>query len=201
MARPREFDPDEALDKAMSVFWRQGYEATSVQDLVESMGINRGSLYETFGDKHSLFIASLKRYCDGHSERFLNELATADDPVNSIRNFMEMLVDGACSGEWQGCFMVNTATELALEDREVAACLTARMEKNEAGIHQALAKAKKAGTLKSAHSPLALARHVMGLIIGLNVMLKVRPDRKVLQDMVNVGLEVLTSSPVYGKTE
>ena len=74
------------------------------------------------------------------------------------------------------------------------------MEKNEDGIHKALAKAKQAGTLKSAHSPRALARHVIGLMIGLNVMLKVRPDRKVLQDMVNVGLEVLTSSPVYGKT-
>jgi AcrR family transcriptional regulator len=81
MARPKEFDSDQALDKAMEPFWRQGYEATSIKDLVRHMGINRGSLYNTFGHKHRLFLACMDRYCDNMATMRARPMVFTERPM------------------------------------------------------------------------------------------------------------------------
>jgi len=122
MARPKAFDREDVLDKATQVFWLKGYEATSIQDLVEATGINRGSLYNTFTDKAGLFGAVLGRYTDRSPARTL--VANADDgpPRATIEAFFADLVHiGAADPERRGCLLTNTAVELAPVDAEVAA--------------------------------------------------------------------------------
>ncbi|HJS75619.1 MAG TPA: TetR/AcrR family transcriptional regulator, partial [Vicinamibacteria bacterium] len=121
MGRPREFDRDEALDRAVQVFWSRGFERTSVEDLTDSMGIQRGSLYAAFGDKHQLFLAALDRY----EERFYRDtlrFLEEGSPREGIRRvFQQVVSDCACGGGAKGCFITNTAVALAEDDPETAA--------------------------------------------------------------------------------
>ena len=117
MPRPKAFDPDAALQKAMHVFWERGYEATSVQDLVEGMGINRFSLYSTFGNKHQLFVTVLERYCATIGANLVGDLEHSAAGLTAIRQFFTRLVDFFASAKgWRGCLMTNTAVELAPHD-------------------------------------------------------------------------------------
>ena len=92
MARSKEFNEEEALDKAMEIFWKQGYEKTSIQDLVDQMGIHRRSLYDTFGDKHSLFVQTLERYESLIAAQIRNQITEEMTTVESIRKIFELAV-------------------------------------------------------------------------------------------------------------
>src|ERR1700758_1767481 len=110
MARTKDFDEDEVLAKAMNLFWLKGYNATSMQDLVDGLGISRSSLYDTFGDKHALFVRSLENYRQGVAlkmQNILNEAPTAKDAVRGLLDLTtrELLSDA----EHKGCFLVNAA--------------------------------------------------------------------------------------------
>ena len=109
MARYKEFDPDDVLDKAMDVFWSQGFEATSIQDLVNAMGINRGSIYDTFGNKIRLFNLALSRYqIDAPSQKLLNNADTGN-PRKEIEDFFNGLLNRyGCSEEKRGCLITNS---------------------------------------------------------------------------------------------
>ncbi|MGF1495984.1 MAG: TetR/AcrR family transcriptional regulator [Elainellaceae cyanobacterium] len=192
MARCKEFDRDAVLDKAMEVFLHKGYEATSVQDLVACMGINRGSLYDTFGDKHSLFMAVLDRYRDVRANERLKVLLRSPDGIVAIRQFFEDMVatrsleSGCC-----GCLMVNSTVELALHDDEAAGRVAAHLASLEEAFYRALVRAKKQGELGDRHNLRALARYLTNSINGICVMAKTSPDRQVLQDIADVTLSVL----------
>jgi TetR/AcrR family transcriptional regulator, transcriptional repressor for nem operon len=117
MPRAKAFDPDEALQKAMQIFWEHGYGATSVDTLVQGMGMNRFSLYSTFGGKHRLFVAALERYRDTIVADLVGELEHAVGRRAAIRQFSMRLVNFfASSHGWRGCLITNTAVELALHD-------------------------------------------------------------------------------------
>src|SRR5712692_10611500 len=122
MARHKEFDRDEALHKAMEVFWSRGYEAASIQDLVKHMGINRQSLYDTFGDKHALYLQALDRYREVEGRK-LFELLERPGPVKEVlRELFERVVEGSlCDRERRGCFIGNAMSELAARCPETAA--------------------------------------------------------------------------------
>src|SRR2546428_10205183 len=121
MPRPKAFDPDEALQKAMQVFWERGYEATSVEDLVQHMGLNRFSLYSTFGGKHQLFVAALERYRDTIVADLVGELEQSAAGLAAIRQFFTRLVDFFASSQgWCGCLMTHTAVELSPHVSRVA---------------------------------------------------------------------------------
>ena len=92
MARSKEFNEEEALDKAMEIFWKQGYEKTSIQDLVDQMGIHRRSLYDTFGDKHSLFVQTLERYESLIASQIRKQITEEMTTVESIRKIFELAV-------------------------------------------------------------------------------------------------------------
>lgn len=192
MARPREFQREEVVAKALSVFWRKGYQATSVQDLVEATGVNRGSLYDTFGDKHGLFLEAVAHY---RSHVTAQRLARLEEPGPSRRRiaaFFKELVDFSLGeGRLLGCLMTNSAIELAPHDRDTRLAVAASMGAMEAAFRRVLTQARKNGEIRAQKSPADLARFFTTTANGLRVMAKVQPDRAALNGVVRVALQAL----------
>ena len=127
MARLREFDTEEVLDQAMDAFWRHGYEATSVRDLLEATGLQKGSLYQAFGDKHSLFMTILERYI-ARAESIAGEVFDNTPPGEAIAAWMQrMHAESSAQGCEKGCLIWNTTSELAPHDEAVRTVLAEHM--------------------------------------------------------------------------
>jgi len=190
MARHKEFDRDEALHKAMEVFWSRGYEAASIQDLVRRMGINRQSLYDTFGDKHALYLAALDRYRTVEGRRLIALLERPGSVKKSLRQLFGEVVERAlCDRERRGCFMGNATSELAGRCKETAIRTCSNMATMEQAFYRALLRGKQEGEIKG--DPRAVACFFNCMLQGLVLMAKARPDRKTLNDVVRVTLSVL----------
>src|SRR3989454_12499362 len=159
VGRPKAFEHDVVLDRAMQAFWSRGYEATSIQHLVDRMGIQRGSLYDTFGDKRALFFAAIDRYDRVVTAKLL---AALDEPASgrdAIRRFFRAKVELALEPRRpRGCLVTNSAAELASRDRGAATRVGAVLGKIEAAFHRAVGRARKAGEVERARDPRALAR-------------------------------------------
>ncbi len=192
MARPKEFKHDVVLDRAMQAFWSRGYEATSIQHLVDRMGIQRGSLYDTFGDKRALFFAAIDRYDRVVTAKLL---AALDEPASgrdAIRRFFRLKVELAMEpGRPRGCLVTNSAAELASRDRGTATKVGAVLTKIEASFNRAVVRAQKAGEIDPTRNARALARFLTSSAQGLSVMAKTFPERAVLEDIVKVTLAAL----------
>jgi TetR/AcrR family transcriptional repressor of nem operon len=192
VARPREFERDVVLDRAMRVFWSRGYEATTVQHLVDRMGIQRGSLYDTFGDKRALFFAAIDHYDRVVTAKLLGAL---EDPSGkeAIRRFFRLKVEAALErGRPRGCLVTNSAAELGVRDRRTASRVGAVLTKIEAAFHRAVVRAQRAGEIDPARNPRALARFLTSSAQGLSVMAQASPNRAaVLGDIVTVTLAAL----------
>lgn len=192
MARPREFDKEAAVRAALGVFWRQGYQATSVQDLVEATGVNRGSLYDTFGDKHGLFLEAIEHYRRHYSARRLSQLEEPGPLREKLATFFGEMIDFSVGeGRLLGCLMTNSAIELAPHDRDAALAVAANMAAMEKAFHRLLSRAQKAGELTAEKSPRDLARFLTATANGLRVMAKVTPQRAALKSVVRVALKTL----------
>lgn len=192
--RPKEFDPEKALDRAVQLFWRKGYEATSVQDLVQAMQINRFSLYDTFGDKHRLFLSALNRYCEKVTGQLLGALERSSEGLPAIRRYFDAIVEGAASplGR-QGCLMVNTMTELAAHDYEVACVVDAHRKRMEQAFHHALGRARARREISGSGNLRNLARFLTASALGLAVRAKTRPRRAELAAVARTTLAALCS--------
>jgi len=192
MARHKEFDRDETLQKAMEVFWSRGYEAASIQDLVKHMGINRQSLYDTFGDKHALYLLALDRYREVEGRRMFELLEQPGPVKRSLRRLFEDVVEGSlCDRERRGCFMGNATSELAGRCKETAARTCSNMAATEEAFYRTLLRGKKEGELKGVRDLRAVARFLSSSLQGLTLMAKATQDRKTLDDVVRVTLSVL----------
>lgn len=192
MGRPPEFDRDVVLDRAMQVFWSRGYEATSIEHLVARMGIQRGSLYQAFGDKRTLFLAVIERY-----DRVVTAtlLASLDGPASgraAIREFFRLKLEAALvAGRPRGCLVTNSAAELASRDRATGTRIVAALARIEAAFLRAVVRAQAAGEIDPARDARALARFLTSSAQGLSVMAKACPDRATLTDIVEVILEAV----------
>ncbi len=192
MARHKEFDRDEALHKAMEVFWSRGYEAASIQDLVEHMGINRQSLYDTFGDKHALFLQALDRYHEVESRKLFDLLDRPGSVKKALRQLFSFVIEGSlCEEGRRGCLMNNAMSELAGRCEATAEKTCRNMEAVENAFYRALLRGKKDGELKGVREPRAVARFLYSSFQGLVLMAKATRDRKTLEDVVKVTLSVL----------
>ena len=191
MARQKEFDPDIALDKALEVFWRQGFTATSMQDLVEAMGIGRGSLYETFGSKERLFEKAVDKYSVRALDMMTAAIQDSDQPLDTIRCLMERIAKGGSTDSPCGCFLVNTTVELATQDEALAATLRAGWGRLEQAFMQGLRRAQKAGDLPATKDPRALARFLVNTIHGLGVGAKYELNRRRARDL-DMSFSVVT---------
>ena len=189
MARPKEFDRDQVLDRAMGAFWTKGYTGTSVEDLVAHMGIQRGSLYGTFGDKRALFLAALERYQRVVTRELFEALEAPGSGLEAIRRFFRLRVERSLDrSRPHGCLVTNTAVELARRDRGASARIGGSLAKLEAAFRRALERARAAGELDPGRDVRALARFLTSSAQGLSVMAKTVPDRAVLEDIVAVVL-------------
>ena len=193
MARPKEFNPDEALDKAVELFWHQGYEATSIRDLVGYLGINRGSLYGTFGGKHALFLAVLDRYQAQQTTHMLALLEVKTySAKEAIRNlFNDVVHEATTSVQRRGCLMTNSAVELSPHDPETAARVAADLDQIEAAFYKAVVRAQAEHEISPEHDPQPLARYLTSSLQGLRVVSKIVADARCLQDIVEMTMLAL----------
>jgi TetR/AcrR family transcriptional repressor of nem operon len=193
MARPKEFERDQALQAAMQVFWMRGFRGASVQDLLDAMGINRGSLYDTFGDKRELFRAALQRYELTVLEPLLADLERPELPgLEAVRRTLARIVeDLAGRGAARGSLLTTSAVEVCPSDRGLTAQVSRAMGRIEDAFHCALARAQDAGELAPTQDPRALARYLGATVNGLWVIGRTRPGRRVLQGIATTALSSL----------
>ncbi len=191
MARPKAFNQEEALYKAMNLFWEKGFEATSIQDLVENLGVNRQSLYDTFGDKKQLFLKSLQAYRTKGLQNLL--LLEGDKPVQEkfqtlFRTIIDASLNDPCN---RGCFMGNATLELAADDEEVAKIICTNIEGYEKAFKQALIEAQRKGEISLEEDPEALSSYLFNSIQGLRITAKATRDRARLEHIAAITLSVL----------
>lgn len=189
----KNFDVDETLGKAMRTFWAHGYEATSMQDLVTATGINRASIYATYGDKRALFISALKKYDVDVRRRMLEQLGVTAAPAAAISAVFDRFIDqtAVSHGNW-GCFIVNTALELAAHDSEIAELVNGAQDDIEAFFLAMIRKGQQSGDFPADRDAAQLAHHALASLLGMLVMIRSRPDRERLESIRDGVLNSLT---------
>ena len=190
LARSKEFNEEEALDKAMEIFWRQGYEKTSIQDLVDQMGIHRRSLYDTFGDKHSLFVQTLERYESLIAAQIRKQITEEMTTVESIRKIFELAVYSDNTNP-KGCLMVNTAVELSLLDNEVSQRIKSAFKQTETLIADLLIRGQARGEVARSFDISELARYIHNALIGVRVLVKMTANPKEFDSTIDLTLSIL----------
>lgn len=192
MARPKEFDVDKALDAAMETFWEKGYEATSVCDLTERMGVQKASLYGTFGDKRQLFLAALTKYARDDHRELKQHFAGAQSVKRAFRELFAEIVQHTTSERPQsGCFCVNAATELAQHDAEVAALLDQHFRAVERVLKAAIERGQVAGEIKARVEAGPVAKHLTVTLLGMAVASKLGAGERRISDSARVALSLL----------
>jgi len=193
MARPREFDQENALTKAMELFWIKGYERTSIQDLVEFTGVHRGSLYDTFGDKSQLFLACLKKfrtYAMGSTFQVLGEEGNAKE---LLHRFFNQLITNILHDETgrKGCLITNTAMELGAIDPVISCHVEEYSLEIETIFYTFLLQASQNEQNNSEEQLREKARFLVGIRSSLYIMGKTVTNRKILDDIVKVALTAI----------
>ena len=193
MARPKEFDPERALAKAMNLFWRLGYENASLEALMKEMGIARQSLYDTFGDKRALFLKAMAHYRDqtnSQMQKMLNESP-------SVRDGFTRLLSGLAAETREqherGCLLLSANLQRDHKDVVVRHFLRDNQARVEAIFLHTLARAQKQGELSANDDPSALARFFVVTIQGMRAMARLKSDRKALEQVARVALAVFNS--------
>jgi TetR/AcrR family transcriptional repressor of nem operon len=194
MARPREFDETAVLDAAVRCFWSRGYEATSVRDLAEGMGITSASLYNAFGDKRTLYRRALNHYLDQTVRERIARLEGSMPPREAIAAFLEEIIERSLSDrQRRGCMLVNGALEVAPHDTEFRRVLADELVHIEAFFHRCVQAAQQSGTVPSIQSADDMARLLLSVLLGLRVLARTRPQRDLLEGIVRPVLAMLDS--------
>ncbi|MFJ3924628.1 TetR/AcrR family transcriptional regulator [Streptomyces sp. NPDC090022] len=193
MARTKEFDPDAALQSALELFWRRGYEATSIADLVEHLGIGRASIYATFGTKHELYLKALERYEQSVDPRLFGDLSGPGPALPAVRAVVRRFAAEAASPQERlnGCFVTNTAAELAAHDSVAARRVESSWDRLETLLHAALVRAQAQDELPPGRDPRALARMLLVLLQGVRVVGKASTDPARVRDAAEQALALL----------
>lgn len=191
MARPREFDEQTALDIAMQCFWDRGFEATSVRELADQMGITQTSLYNTFHDKRALYSRALERYLDqGLHERIKRLEGLA--PVEAIEKYFTETVERAIADKARlGCMLVNTGIEIAPHDPEFRKIVTKEFLLIEDFFRGRIEAGQTSGAIRPDVPAADLAKMLLSVALGLRVLARSRPQRAVLQGAVQAALAVM----------
>lgn len=192
LGRPLEFDPTQALQAAMEVFWRQGYEATSLQDLLQAMGLSKSSFYQAFGSKHELFQSCLTLFRERQVKRMTSALNRAPSGREFLRAVLHAPAQEAHSPKSpKGCLIMNTATEFAGRDPEVAG-LVADGTREFAGVFRAaVLRAQEEGEIAPNRNPDALAHYVVSTVSGLKTMVKAGLSPVMIEEVAEVALDAL----------
>ncbi|MET1047426.1 MAG: TetR/AcrR family transcriptional regulator [Hyphomicrobium sp.] len=188
--RPRSFDVEAAVERAMGVFWSRGYHATALPDLLRATKLSRGSLYAAFGDKHSLFLRALDRYIADALTRMDTEFDSRRGPIDGLRTYLAGYVDRTTGASGRrGCLLVATAMELAGQDAEVGRRIASFFKAMENRVAHALTRAKAAGELADGVEPASAARILVCFVEGLRVVGKTAPARIISQATADALLD------------
>ena len=185
MARPREFDEVTALEAAIECFWHRGYEATSVRDLADEMNIAGASLYNAFGDKRSLYERALNRYLDQTFRERIRRLEPSLPPREAIVAFLQEIVKRSLADKQRrGCMLVNSAIESAPHDSKFFDIVAIFLDEVERFFFRCVSNGQKDGTITRAYSAEDLSRSLLGALLGIRVLARVRPERKLLEGLL-----------------
>lgn len=192
MSRTKQFQEEEVLQKAVELFWKKGFHATSMEELVQYLGINRASLYDTFGGKRQLFEKAIKKYIRDNEQAlhaFLNKQSSLKE---GLINFFHLLVKTAVQDqELKGCFVVNTTAELAPHDPEIVKILQENKLNFEEILHQFLKRGLEQHEISADKDLAAIAQYLVVFFNGLKITAKVNPDEAELNSLIRLGLKVL----------
>jgi TetR/AcrR family transcriptional regulator, transcriptional repressor for nem operon len=184
MARPREFGEAAVLDAAIQRFWLRGYEATSVRDLADEMGIAGASLYNAFGNKRTLFERSLNRYLDQTFRERIRRFELSLPPRDAIVAFLQEIIKRTLNDKQRmGCLLVNSALETTPHDRELQQILATFLNEVESFFLRCVTSGQRDNTIPKAQSAEDLARLLLGVLLGIRVLARARPDRKLLEGL------------------
>jgi TetR/AcrR family transcriptional repressor of nem operon len=190
--RPLEFDPEAALLAAMQVFWRKGYENTSLQDLLDAMKISKSSLYQAFGNKQALFERCMTRYGDLMIGQLHDALASAPSGLGFIRQFLESVLSearGEC--EARGCLVLNTANEFARRDPAIAEAVAQGLGRFHSVMLAAVRRAQLEGDIASDRDAVMLANYLVSSMSGIKTLSKAGADEASLQGTIELVLKAL----------
>jgi TetR/AcrR family transcriptional regulator, transcriptional repressor for nem operon len=192
MARPREFDEASVLRSAMETFWSKGFEATSMTDLTDSMGVSRSSLYAAFGDKDRLFARALDLYLSDISAERVGILRKAPSVREGLRDFFEHHIRVALDPRTPlGCLVVNTALEMETVAEATAERLSSRARIGEAAVRELIERGRRAGEIDRAKNAHSLALLIVAASYGIHVMARMHRDRKTLHAIANAAIEAV----------
>ncbi|MDA9430769.1 TetR/AcrR family transcriptional regulator [Bradyrhizobium sp. CCBAU 51627] len=198
MGRPREFDAETALDQAMEVFWRHGYEGATIAQLTEAMGINPPSLYACFGNKEGLLRAALDRYTKLRGV-WMDEVVAAP----TARDVAERMLMGIADKQTDpanppGCLLVQGGIACGTGSENVPFELAARRAQNEDQLRDRFVRAKAEGDLIQTSDPVALARYVSAVAVGMGVMASSSADREALRQVASVAVQAVEAQSAGG---
>lgn len=194
LGRPREFDVDEALERAMGAFWARGYEATSLADLMEATELQKGSIYKAFGDKRSLFLRALERYLERNLETLEADIRRSSTPMEALEAGLKGMVDALCAprNARRGCFAVNTVVELAPHDQEMARRLRRHFRRQRDLIEPLIERCQAEGVIRSDETARGLADLLIALVPGVVVDSKAGGSVEKEKKTLDLALRVLT---------
>jgi TetR/AcrR family transcriptional repressor of nem operon len=191
MARTKAFDREKALQAAFDVFWCRGYGATSLDDLLQGMGIARQSLYDTFTDKHHLFIEVLESYRAKNASQVQECLVKSGSVKEGVKQLLYSIVEESLDEKQRGCMMLNATLELSPHDPQVADIAAANQRSIEMALRGALELAKDQGEIDKSKDTRALARFIISSYQGLRVSAKTDPDPERLRQIADVTLSAI----------
>jgi TetR/AcrR family transcriptional repressor of nem operon len=192
LGRPREFDRSEVLDAAMRVFWRQGYEATSMQDLMESMQLSKSSLYQAFGNKHNLFLLCIQHYHQLTMNEMRERLSNCDTGLEFISETLNQVIHEKNEiANPRGCLVTNTATEFAQTDSAVAVSVNAGLIGYQSMFQQAAQKGQADGSIREDWDPDVVAQYLLTSMSGLRTMVKAGTPQATLEKTVDFIIDLV----------
>jgi TetR/AcrR family transcriptional regulator, transcriptional repressor for nem operon len=192
MPKSKLFDQEEVLDKIMNLFWEKGFNGTSIDDLVQTAGINRSSLYDTFGDKESLYLLALKRYREKSKDFIEQSCQKETSPRKKIESFFAYTIKDILNEEYgKGCFMLNATSELANQWKEVSKEAGDNYDALENYFLQWIKQGQALGEINTQHKPKALARYLVSSLNGLRLLGQTKKDKEILKDIVSIVLKSL----------
>ena len=192
MPRTKKFNESEVLEMAMELFWEKGFHATSIQDLVAHLGINRASLYDTFGGKEALFEKAFALYRNNSGlavKEFFEGQASVKEGFKNL--FEYAITEAASDPSRKGCFVVNTTTELIPGNEKIQEVLCSQMDKIEELFFILVERGIQRGEIPPGKDPQAIASYLFTFYNGLRVVSKVDTDPERLRRVVNTGLSIL----------
>lgn len=192
MARTKDFDENEVLNKAIDIFWHKGYNGTSMQDLVDGLGISRSSLYDTYGDKHTLFIKALESYQNDTSSK-VAAIINSTGPAKALIKKLLEFITGELLGDQKhkGCFMVNAEVEVAPHDQEVNQLVCQNDQQVEDAFYLIIKKGQDSGEITNKQDARALARFTFNTVKGIRVTAKSTTDKAVFDDIIKLAIAAL----------